>query len=120
MLSKEFFAAIFLIFLLATILGGIMTASSVGEEEESMLQTIMSPLENFARFTGITWVAGVFPFPKVEFPWLSAMWNAITLDTALFEGIWGQYVKWALWMYFGVALIFGLGMWLVGVIRGSG
>ena len=121
MLSKELLAAVVLIFVIAVIIGGPITGSSVGSTEQNTLQVLMSPFENFVRFTGITWVAGVLPFPKLEFPWAGALWQVLTLDLALFTtSTLGGYVRLGIYALLGVALAFGIGMWVIGVIRGSG
>lgn len=120
MLSKEFFAALFLIALLAAVLGGVIEGAPPGASEDvNMLQTLMAPIENFAT---IEWFAqGPFnPIPKVTFPWTDAFFHAVFFDTALFEGFYGGLVKWGLWALFGIPIVIGLGMWVIGVIRGSG
>lgn len=119
MLSKELFAAVLLIGLLAAILGGALTATTIGADEEGNLKTLMSPLENFVRFKVIL-AGGVVPILYPTFPWIGALWNTITFQSPLFESIPGQYVQWALWTSFGVVIALGLGMWLVTVIRGGG
>ena len=121
-LSKELIAAMVLIFILAAIIGGAVTGSTVGDTEQSTLQTLMSPFENFVRFKGFYWINDVIPtpIPKLEFPWLSAAWNVITLDLALFDNVPGGYIKLGLWCLLGVSLVMGIGMWLASIIRRGG
>ena len=111
--------ALFLVFLLAVIVGGIPTGQYVGTEEVSVFQVLLSPFENFARVSGWT-MAGIFPIPKVEFPWFSAMWTALVWDYSIFEGTYGTLIKYALWAFFSIPIVIGIGMWVAGLIRGSG
>lgn len=119
MLSKELIVAILLIGFLATLFGGVLTATSIGADEESDLQTLMSPVENFVKFK-VAWVGGIFPILYPTLPWLGALLKTITFQSPLFENTAGQYVQWILWLGFGVVIFIGLGMWLVTVIRGGG
>jgi len=119
MLSRELFVAVLLIGLLATILGGVLTATSLGADEESDLQILMSPVENLIQFK-VVWVGGAFPLLIPTLPWLGALWNTLTFQSPLFENTAGQYVQWTLWLGFGVVIVIGLGMWLITVIRGGG
>ncbi len=119
MLSKELIAAILLIGFLATILGGVLTATSVGPDEESDLRILMTPWENILEFK-VFWVADIIPLVYPSVPVLNALFRTVTFQSALFESAPGQYVQYILWLAFGIIIVIGFGMWLLGVIRGSG
>jgi len=121
MITRGLIAAVILTFLLATILGGVMEkqAPGAGEGDVDMLQTLMSPLTNFVKISFHNEEGSFTLIPRVEFPWISAMWHAILLDTALFEGYWGILIKYGIWALLGIPLIIGLGILIANLIRGS-
>ncbi len=118
MLSKSFFATVFLVFLLVAIVGGVTAETWIGEEEVSVFETFMS--FNFVDFDSIKLVDNLNPFDAISFPWFSAMWTTVLWDYPIFEGTYGQLIKYALWAFFSLPIVIGLGMWAAGLARGSG
>ena len=102
--------------MLGVFLGGIIEQTTIGDEEVSSLQALLT-----FNVIDIEWFAqGPWNIlPKVTFPWFEHFWDAVLWDFALFEGAFGQFVKFVFWAV-TIGFLAVVGWSLAKLIRGGG